>query len=156
MNIKPIETLYKGYRFRSRLEARWAVFFDALGIEYQYEPEGYNLGELGWYLPDFLITTLKEGLKFFVEVKGNFADEAGIKKARFLDGNCSDDFEGCMIFSKLEYAEVNYYEIENRIDSKDVVYQVPNFNKAAIKAQILGCSFKDFNKAISKARQARF
>ena len=28
-SIKPIETNYKGYRFRSRLEARWAVFFDA-------------------------------------------------------------------------------------------------------------------------------
>lgn len=38
-DIKPIETIYNGYRFRSRLEARWAVFFDALGVEYQYEPE---------------------------------------------------------------------------------------------------------------------
>lgn len=27
--IKPIETRYKGCRFRSRPEARWAVFFDA-------------------------------------------------------------------------------------------------------------------------------
>ena len=27
-DIKAIETYYKGYRFRSRLEARWAVFFD--------------------------------------------------------------------------------------------------------------------------------
>ena len=32
--MKAIETEYNGYRFRSRLEARWAVFFDALGIEY--------------------------------------------------------------------------------------------------------------------------
>jgi hypothetical protein len=39
MDIKPIETRYNGYRFRSRLEARWAVFFDTLGIEYQYELE---------------------------------------------------------------------------------------------------------------------
>jgi len=53
MNIKPIETVYNGYRFRSRLEARWAVFFDALGIEYVYEKEGYDLGAAGWYLPDF-------------------------------------------------------------------------------------------------------
>jgi hypothetical protein len=53
MDIKPIETVYKGYRFRSRLEARWAVFFDALGIEWEYEKEGYDLGEAGWYLPDF-------------------------------------------------------------------------------------------------------
>ena len=26
---QPIETMYRGYRFRSRLEARWAVFFTA-------------------------------------------------------------------------------------------------------------------------------
>lgn len=52
--IKPIETLYKGYRFRSRLEARWAVFFDELGIEYQYEPQGFEFdGER--YLPDFFL-----------------------------------------------------------------------------------------------------
>jgi hypothetical protein len=53
MDIKPIETVYKGYRFRSRLEARWAVFFDALGLEWEYEKEGYDLGNAGWYLPDF-------------------------------------------------------------------------------------------------------
>jgi len=39
--IKAIETVYNGYKFRSRLEARWAVFFDALGIEYEYEKEGF-------------------------------------------------------------------------------------------------------------------
>jgi len=58
MIIKPIETIYKGYRFRSRLEARWAVFFDALGIEWEYEPEGFELGDLGWYLPDFYLPSL--------------------------------------------------------------------------------------------------
>ena len=52
--IKAIETVYDGYRFRSRLEARWAVFFDTLGIEYRYEPEGYNLEGI-WYLPDFFL-----------------------------------------------------------------------------------------------------
>jgi len=51
--MKAIETHYKGYRFRSRLEARWAVFFDALGIEWEYEKEGYDLGGAGLYLPDF-------------------------------------------------------------------------------------------------------
>jgi hypothetical protein len=49
---KPLDTRYKGYRFRSRLEARWAVFFDALNIEYLYEPEGFQL-KAGRYLPDF-------------------------------------------------------------------------------------------------------
>ena len=65
MNIKPIETIYKGYRFRSRLEARWAVFFDALGVEYEYEPEGYEFDDGTRYLPDF---QLKDE-DIFVEVK---------------------------------------------------------------------------------------
>jgi hypothetical protein len=54
--IKAIETKYKGYRFRSRLEARWAVFFDAMEIKWEYEKEGYDLGEVGWYLPDFWLS----------------------------------------------------------------------------------------------------
>ena len=33
--IKAIDTVYNGYKFRSRLEARWAVFFDEIGIEYR-------------------------------------------------------------------------------------------------------------------------
>ncbi len=59
MGIKAIETVYSGYRFRSRLEARWAVFFDTLGITYEYEPEGYDLGELGYYLPDFWLPQVR-------------------------------------------------------------------------------------------------
>ncbi len=65
-SITPIETRYNGYRFRSRLEARWAVFFDTLGIEYRYEHEGFNLDGL-YYLPDFYIPSV-EG---WFEVKGD-------------------------------------------------------------------------------------
>ena len=50
--LKAIETSYSGYRFRSRLEARWAVFFDALDMPYEYEKEGFKLPS-GWFLPDF-------------------------------------------------------------------------------------------------------
>lgn len=59
MTLKAIETQYNGYRFRSRLEARWAVFFDKAGIKYQYEPEGFEVegydGEVYRYLPDFYL-----------------------------------------------------------------------------------------------------
>jgi len=48
--IKAIQTEYRGYLFRSRLEARWAVFFDACGVDWEYEPEGYDLGSGGYYL----------------------------------------------------------------------------------------------------------
>lgn len=71
--IKAIETYYNGYRFRSRLEARWAVFFDELEIEYQYEPEGFELSNGKRYLPDFYLPRHK----IYVEVKS--ADKCFIK-----------------------------------------------------------------------------
>jgi hypothetical protein len=55
MKIMPIETIYNGFRFRSRAEARWAVFFDTCGIKYQYEPEGVRLSDETLYLPDFYL-----------------------------------------------------------------------------------------------------
>lgn len=36
----PIPTRYKGYRFRSRLEARWAIFFDGLQLNWEFEAQG--------------------------------------------------------------------------------------------------------------------
>ena len=69
MEIKAIETEYNGYRFRSRLEARWAVFFDAAGIKCEYEPEGFeikvNSEEMYRYLPDFYLPDFD----LWVEVK---------------------------------------------------------------------------------------
>jgi hypothetical protein len=65
MVIKPIETRYAGCLFRSRTEARWAVFFDALRLEWEYEKEGYPL-KFGWYLPDFYLPLIG----VFFEVKG--------------------------------------------------------------------------------------
>ena len=68
--IRAIETSYAGCRFRSRLEARWAVFFDTLGIRWEYEPQGFfvGLGERP-YLPDFYLVDQN----LWVEVKGNIA-----------------------------------------------------------------------------------
>lgn len=80
MTIQPIQTRYAGCRFRSRLEARWAVFFDTVGVRWEYEPQGFHIGpyptcetDAGvtlreWdYLPDFLLPDCGT----WVEVKGN-------------------------------------------------------------------------------------
>lgn len=68
MSITPLETRYAGCRFRSRLEARWAVFFDHLGIKWEYEPQGYAVGRNKQpYLPDFRLPELDT----LVEVKGD-------------------------------------------------------------------------------------
>jgi len=66
--IPAIETRYAGCRFRSRLEARWARFFDAAEIEWKYEPEGFELDGVR-YLPDFYLPSSET----WVEVKGNNA-----------------------------------------------------------------------------------
>lgn len=65
VQIRAIETSYRGCRFRSRLEARWAVFFDTLGIKWTYEPERFAVGNSS-YLPDFLLET-----GTWIEVKGD-------------------------------------------------------------------------------------
>lgn len=57
--IRPIETVYNGYWFRSRLEARWAVFFEKIGITFQYEPEGFHLEDGTMYLPDFFLPQVR-------------------------------------------------------------------------------------------------
>jgi len=66
-------TTYRGITFRSRLEARWAVVFDYLEIEWLYEPQRYIIDmatgdglEERTYLPDFLLPATKT----WVEVKG--------------------------------------------------------------------------------------
>lgn len=65
-----IETSYQGYRFRSRIEARWAVFFDHFRLNWSYEPQGYKLPS-GMYLPDFELNVPQWGIDFplWVEIK---------------------------------------------------------------------------------------
>lgn len=81
MNIKPIDTRYGGYLFRSRLEARWAVFFDSIctnaerdeWLKWDYEAQGFDLPS-GPYLPDFYMPDYHT----FVEIKpdkGGWVDE---------------------------------------------------------------------------------
>lgn len=91
--IKAIETQYAGYRFRSRLEARWAVFFDELEMDWEYEPQGFELSlprKRIKYLPDFWL----ENPGQWVEVKG-WLDTDGMQRlwdiasvlARCAEGN---------------------------------------------------------------------
>lgn len=89
--VKPIETVYNGYRFRSRLEARWAVFFDSLHVKYEYEPQGFLLPSGRRYLPDFKVKCygtrgekgLAEPFDLYVEVKGFMSNEDADKIIEF-------------------------------------------------------------------------
>lgn len=100
--IKAIETHYAGCRFRSRLEARWAVFFDTARIKWQYEPQGF---ELPWrlsgrdgtirYLPDFWLPELR----LWAEVKGSLTAAETLRLMNVAaalsapDGGCGDGYD---------------------------------------------------------------
>jgi len=74
MAIRAIETEYAGYLFRSRLEAKWAVFFDELELTWKYESEGYYVDTPRGrkkYLPDFWL----EDTAQWGEVKGHLDAE---------------------------------------------------------------------------------
>lgn len=58
-----IATTYRDFEFRSRLEAKWAAFFDLCGWKWSYEPI-----DLGGWIPDFALgerPTLVEIKPFF-------------------------------------------------------------------------------------------
>ena len=89
--IKPIQTYYDGHLFRSRLDARWAVVFNTLSVPYEYEPEGFDLGDGLYYLPDFRVKCygcrgnykLQRPFDLYIEVKGKMTEEDATKIKRF-------------------------------------------------------------------------
>ena len=75
-----IPTHYKGHACRSRVEARWMVAFDIARIMFEYEPEGFDLPEVGKYLPDFYLPQVD----MFAEVKADTFNLEELKKAQAL------------------------------------------------------------------------
>lgn len=66
------------------------MFFDTLGLDWEYEPEGFDLGAGVYYLPDFIlhgvITRYAQGDEkhdLYVEVKGQPNAIDAIKISRF-------------------------------------------------------------------------
>lgn len=80
-SIKAKDTLYKGHLFRSKLEAKWAVVLDTLGIRWVYEPTYFRLkGEVN-YRPDFWIPD-HDG--YWIEIKGKTPTYLEEHKCRLL------------------------------------------------------------------------
>lgn len=161
--IKPIPTTYKGYKFRSRLEARWSIFFDTLDIKWDYEVEGVDLKQYGWYLPDFYLPQVKQ----FAEVKPIYEDGTSVdidKLKMFVECtgfpivllNGPPDYKFYQYFFKHEDKIIdlpefvgtyhNYYTDEQRFYSNPA-YPTP-FEEDLIDEQYIS--------AVYSARAARF
>lgn len=173
MKIQAIETVYKGYLFRSRLEARWAVIFDALGVDWEYEIEGFKFEDGTHYLPDFFI----KDTKFFVEVKPDrpYTDEEWLK-VRLLDGDPPEYANGATFVPKMELLKPpkltyptagirGYYDSKRPNDEESINGldwlawhtgrpQIFYWNFLGI--QVTPDNLPAINKAILKGRQARF
>ena len=104
MDIKPIETYYNGYRFRSRLEARWAVFFDALGVRYEYETEGYHTEDGKYYLPDFYLPDFR----CLFEVKHGGVLHDGAPNEKWRESEDWQKILSVMQVIKLHNKELNF------------------------------------------------
>ncbi len=111
IRMKPIETRAYGYRFRSRLEARYAVLMTELGVRWYYELEGFQLPS-GYYLPDFFLPDVNGGSwleikphsvaqedrrhvdfwDLILESKNNFFIVRGLPSSHYLS-NDSPDYE---------------------------------------------------------------
>jgi hypothetical protein len=83
--ISVIETRYRGYHFRSRLEARWALFLDCMDARWEYEKEGFVLSNSEHYLPDFWLP----GLNLWLEIKGQHPTEEEFNRCRLLRDDSS-------------------------------------------------------------------
>ena len=102
---RAIDTAYKGYLFRSRLEARWAVYLDAVGIRWDYEPQGFDL-EGTPYLPDFWLPDAGVWTKgMWAEVKPVEFDNEELRKAILLSKHTC-----CPVLKLIGIPEVQAYE----------------------------------------------
>lgn len=83
--MRGIQTTYAGHTFRSRLEAKWAAFFDVVGIHWEYEPLDMD----GW-IPDFM---LMGELPILVDIKPVQHHTEFRRRATELDSSVT--FETC-------------------------------------------------------------
>lgn len=70
--FQPLPTTVGTTSYRSRLEAKWAVFWRSLGILAEYEAGGFDLGDAIAYRPDFRIPSWET----WVEIKPHGVDLA--------------------------------------------------------------------------------
>lgn len=166
--LEAIETIYGGYRFRSRLEARWAVFFDSMVFQWRYEDEGFKLPS-GYYLPDFWFPQVS----MFGEVKPDVFKERELRLAHELaevSGHGVILLEGlpdCRMYwtvfppghyidgqlSDVMWDGHRYWESESRLYECSGITDYPTVHRLHEEHDTYGCNCCD---AVQAARSARF
>jgi len=167
--MKAIETKYKGILFRSRTEARWAVYFDAVGLRWEYEKEGFKLDDGTWYLPDFWLPDVN----MWAEVKGDYVNVEEITKCYNLavGSGCpclmlngqpeTRSYRAMQAPLSGKYSSASFSVTRYR-DSRDP-YRLPEIGdecRCSFGGDIVSgcelCRFPDMYQAVAAARAERF
>lgn len=180
MAIRPITTHYKGYKFRSRLEARWAVFFDTAKIKWEYEVQGFVV-DADLYLPDFYLPEfhcyfeVKGSDEYDMELLQRFAREIGrrvvVAQGPIPDpgeGTCGDEI-GLQVLLPLDATDCSggivdhtswgYKDMFLRCDGCDriaIMNEVYSSMKGACSCGDEGSRVMPLSDALTAARAARF
>lgn len=166
--IAAIPTMYNGIQFRSRLEAKWACFFDLLNFSWEYEPIDLN----GW-IPDFI---LKISDPLFVEVKPvKTLDEleqyyektilSGYKGEVLFVGSIINAFYDTnnyeigrlLLCDNESYNSIKDFEIINErknYGAEDCLIKIGDkyFNKNDDNAVLFGCYYNGYDKSFDKSK----
>ena len=135
-SIEPhaLETEYLGTKYRSRLEARWAIFLRHVGVHGWYEHEGFALPS-GRYLPDFWLPTLG----VFLEVKPE-TPLSGSREFR-LAGELAEHRQCCVFVSSgppwLDDG-LTVFRSDGIVDSPYLFCECPECGRTGVEFQGLG------------------
>jgi hypothetical protein len=132
--LRAIPTKYQGVEFRSRLEAKWACFFDELGLRWESEPESYPLPGGSGYMPDFLLRWAPGDRGWcWAEVKPEGGDFSKAEMLAKITGRPVLRLEGPPGESALtSRLVVGLHEIEK---GWDVEFAWAAFNRALLKSR---------------------
>lgn len=172
-DLKAKPTFYNGYLFRSKLEAKWAVFLDLLGVPYEYESDAFECADGSQYTPDFYLPKSylrgkPHGLGLHLEIKPVDWDEDReyiyrISSAFYDQGNlallCGDPFD--------VYCEVNRIANQHLSPQYDRdmammhcracrIFKVDHGIRSNYKCPCCGEPSADVLQEASKARAYRF
>ena len=159
-----IQTRYAQCFFRSRLEARYAVFFDTLGVKWEYEKEGFVLPHFGCYLPDFWLPEFR----VWVEIKGSvemdyWTATAPEQKLRMLCKKTTDrgflfvgtpDPSDTLI--SIIYLSGEHARLERERGLADLLFSLLGYSIDEPIGEQAGAAFLKIVQACEAAKSARF
>jgi len=108
--MKPIPTEYNGTEYRSRLEARWALFLDEVGCFANYEPFAIEHNNLS-YTPDFYVMPhhfMSDG-PYLIEIKPIQPNERYLKY--LTDVHCPGKSDILVCVGQPSFDQPNGYHI---------------------------------------------